>query len=141
MLPEGWTLHSVAVEDHKSFADATRALLDLKPGVIVTAADREVYGIATLRALLRIALQRRVPVYGYSTQLVRAGALFGGVVDPASHARQAWELLAGWISPAKAPPQIHLPTQPESAVNLIVAERIGITLSEELVERSLNVFR
>ncbi len=77
VLPAGMTLESVAIDQHASPAAAIDALLTRRIDVVWTSPDSSIYNEATVRSLLLTALRRKVPVFGFSTSFVRAGALVG----------------------------------------------------------------
>lgn len=150
VLPEGWRLEPVAVDQYGSFADALKELFRRGPDVVWTAADSSVYDTSSIRALLLAALRHKTPVFGFSTPFVRAGALLGIGIDPRTQGEQTIALIGELVKqsqPQRLPPAssdeqtgIHKAPQFEIAVNLIVAERLGIRLPKDFVHRAKRRF-
>ena len=88
-VPKDMRLVNVAVDRHPSVAAAIEALLGQKPDIVWTAPDPSVYDTATIRALLLASVRQRIPVFGFSTAFVKAGALLGVGVDPHTQGEQA----------------------------------------------------
>ena len=89
LLPQGWELEIVAIDLQGSPAIAIELLLSRNIDVVWTTPDTAIWNEATVRSLLLTSLRRRVPVFGFSTSFVRAGALFGVGLEPATQGRQA----------------------------------------------------
>ncbi len=146
-LPENWRLEAVAVDKHASAAEAINTLLDKKVDIVWTAPDASVYNAAIIRSLLLSALRRQTPVFGFSPAFVRAGALLGTGVDAETQGQQAADLtnqLLGDRQAASKPgtpaavrqgPKFHI------AVNLIVAEKLGLEIPEALVRKAAKVIK
>lgn len=143
-LPQGWRLTAVDLDASESVAAAIREMLASKPDVVWTSADSAVYNAGTVQALLKDCLSARVPVFGFSTQFVRAGALLGVGVRPEDQGRVAARMLLEAVAkaaPSGAPERpIHEQARARVAVNLLVAERLGIVLPADLVRRADDVF-
>jgi putative ABC transport system substrate-binding protein len=145
-LPPGWQVKAVAVNQYKSVAAAIEDMYAQGVDAVWTFADAEIYNSATVRTLLLAGLHHKVPVFGFSPQFVRAGALLGVGVSPAEQGAQAAALLlrqwnaAGTSQPA---PEAHeaQPPQYQIAVNLIVTEALDLDLPADLVQRCAIVFR
>ena len=141
-LPAGWRLEAVAVNDHPSVAAAIEALTHKKIDLIWTAADASVYDSAAVRALLLAALRNKIPVWGFSPAFVRAGAILGVGVDPRAQGAQAAAIaLKLLLNPQASLETVHSPESCQLAVNLVVAEQLGIELPEGLVRRAQFVFK
>jgi putative tryptophan/tyrosine transport system substrate-binding protein len=145
VLPADWRLEAVSTEQHDSVAAAIDALIQKGPDVIWTAPDATIYDTASVRALLLAALRAKKPVFGFSPAFVRAGALLGVGVDPRAQGQQAADILLqrlDRIKDAAAPDsRVRPPEQFQIAINLIVAENLGITLPDTLVRRATHQFR
>ena len=140
-LPEGWQVRPVAIDDHESISAAVDKLFDTKVDLIWTFPDRSIYERATVRYLLLTSLRRKIPVFGYSPQFVRGGALLGIGIQPADQGDQAAELvLAGEIDTARAGPGQPVAPRFQIALNQIVAEAMSIKLPKELIENADQVF-
>jgi ABC-type uncharacterized transport system substrate-binding protein len=145
-LPSGVELKPVDLDKHEHVAAAVDTLLALKPDLIWTGADPSTYNTGTIKALLKDALGAGVPVFGFSTQFVRAGAIFGVGVRPEDQGEQAGAIARGFIVDAAVaareataadrirPPKVRI------AVNTIVAKRLNISLPQSLVGSADDVF-
>ena len=143
-LPKGWRIVSVDVARHKSCAYAMTTLLVKEIDIVWTSPDPAVYNPQSVRFLLLSALKKKAPVFGFSTGFVRIGALLGVSVDPGVQGSQAAEMtdrvlqVAAGTPDAKAPPPA---TIYSTAVNLIVADRIGVKLPEKFIKAAGTVYR
>jgi ABC-type uncharacterized transport system substrate-binding protein len=141
-VPSGWRVESVAVNEYPSIAEAIDALTQKNVDVIWTTADQKLYDSAAVRALLLAALRAKIPVWGFSPAFVRAGALLGVGVEPRSEGAQIADLLVKSIAdPQNAPAGAASPREFQIAVNLIVAEQLGITIPDSLSGRATFVYR
>jgi ABC-type uncharacterized transport system substrate-binding protein len=141
-LPGGWRVESVAVNDYPSIAEAIDALTQKNVDVIWTTADQKLYDSAAVRALLLAALRAKIPVWGFSPAFVRAGALLGIGVEPRSQGTQVADLLEKALAdPKKVPDGAAYPNEFQIAVNLIVAEQLGIVIPQSLSGRATYVYR
>jgi ABC-type uncharacterized transport system substrate-binding protein len=169
-MPAGVRLLAVDVKKHQSMADAIAALLAQGPDIVWTAPDSSVYDGATIRSLLLASVRNRIPVFGFSTAFVKAGALLGIGIDPRAQGEQAATMVAGVIkSRAKGAGAVSKPaggnttTSSASAtsvaasspacvveapkfqvvLNLIVAagDRLSISLPAEMTRSADVVFR
>lgn len=141
-LPSKWNLLAVEVNDHTSVGEAIDTLTHSKADIIWTSADSKLYDGATVRELLLSAVRNGVPVWGFSPAFVRAGALIGGGVDPHTQGEQAADLVNQLKDTKHAPPdKIQFARDYQIAVNLIVADQLGIELPDSLVRRAVYVFR
>jgi ABC-type uncharacterized transport system substrate-binding protein len=143
-LKKGWRIVSVDVARHKSRANAMFTLLVKEIDIVWTSPDPAVYNPQSVRFLLLSALKKEVPVFGFSTGFVRIGALLGVSVDPGVQGAQAADMTgrvlqvaAGTIE-AKAPPPV---TTYSTAINLIVADRIGVDLPKKFIKTAGTVYR
>ncbi|MGD0767322.1 MAG: ABC transporter substrate binding protein [Tepidisphaeraceae bacterium] len=139
-LPAGWRLQAVAIDDYSSVADAIDALTHKSVDVIWTSADQKVYDTAAVRTLLLAALREKIPVWGFSPAFVRAGALLGLGVDPASQANQAAELIEQLKQTNPNAEKSGRPREYQIAINLVVADQLNVHLPDELVKRATFVF-
>lgn len=146
-LPPGWRVEAVAIDAHASVSAAIDEMLSRGVDVVWTAPDSAVYDVNTIRGLLLASLRRNVPVFGFSAAFVRAGALVGIGVDSATQGKQAAEI-AGRLrgspahrqqTPASESP-IYLEPEFEVAVNLVVAERLSVSIPRRVVDRATHVF-
>ncbi len=144
-LPGSMSLEAVDLDARGTVADALKELLSRHLDAIWSAPDSSVFSGAAVQAILKEALAAKVPVFGFSTQFVRAGAIVGVGVRSEDQGRRAGELVrealsgqpvrnAGSGAPIQEPPRTRI------AVNTLVAERLGITLPGTLVSRADDVF-
>jgi ABC-type uncharacterized transport system substrate-binding protein len=138
-LPEGVRLEAVAIDRHPTPAKAIDDLLGRRIDVVWTAPDSSIWNEATVRSLLLTALRRRVPVFGFSTPFVRAGALVGVGLDPAQQGTQAGNLVLDLLAGRGVNGQIIAPRF-EISLNLVVAQKLAITIPRELQERATHLF-
>ncbi len=143
-LPTGWNVYAVDLDRQASFAEALHALFDRKPDLVWLAADPAVYNLQTVKSLMLEAVRRKVPIFGYSKGAVEAGALLGVQLNLEAQAGHTLELLKqiakdradGFPIVEADPARNHLESGFEIAVNLVVAQRIGVKLSPSFVERA-----
>jgi ABC-type uncharacterized transport system substrate-binding protein len=141
-MPSGWHVEAVAVNDYPSVAAAIDALTQKNIDVIWTTADQKLYDTASVRVLLLAALRRNIPVWGFSPAFVRAGALLGVGVNPRAQGDQVADLVLKLIaSNAPVAAEAQPPRDYEIAVNLIVAQQLGIQIPDSLSSRATYVFR
>ena len=109
-----------------------------------TYADASLYNTATVRSLLLAGLRRKVPVFGFSPQFVRAGALLGVGISPTTQGEQAAAIALRLLrAPSASQPLGHEVEAPQYqvAVNLIVTEALGLEVPSNLVDHAAFVFR
>jgi putative ABC transport system substrate-binding protein len=142
-LPKDWHLEAVAVDKFGSISDAIDELTNRHIDVIWASLAAGVYDAPTLRTLLLAALRDNIPVYGFSPAFVRAGALVGVGVEPATQGEQAAAITLKWIDlpPNAASPRVESPKSFQIAVNQIVADKIGLQIPPELLQRATFVFK
>jgi putative ABC transport system substrate-binding protein len=142
-LDHDWHVEAVAVDQFPSIADAINELINRHVAVIWTSLDAGVYDAPAVHALLLAALRANVPVFGFSPSFVRAGALLGVGVDPTAQGKQAADIvsqiLGGTWDDHK--PGLQTPASFQIAVNQIVADKIGISLPQALLDRATYVFK
>jgi len=106
---------------------ATRTLLSSVEALWIIR-DETIVSQDSTRFLIEMALDRNIPVFGFSPILVEYGALCALSVDPPDVGRQAG-LLAGSILSGESIPLGRLvdPARPRLTLNLNTAEFLGIT--------------
>jgi putative tryptophan/tyrosine transport system substrate-binding protein len=139
VLPAGMALESVAIDQQASPAAAIDALLTRRIDVVWTSPDSSIWNEATVRSLLLTALRRKVPVFGFSTSFVRAGALVGVGLDPGYQGTQAGGLVVDLLAGKTTPGQVLVPTY-DLCINLMVAQKLSLTIPKSLLERTKQVF-
>jgi putative ABC transport system substrate-binding protein len=141
-VPADWHVETVAANEHKTVSEAIDALTQKNVDVIWTAADLKLYDAASVQALLLAALRSKTPVWGFSPAFVRAGALVGVGVDPRSQASQTADLIKQLKDNKQAVKnRVQSASEYQIAVNLIVADQIGVTIPDSMVKRATFVFR
>ncbi len=147
-LPENWRLKAVAKEDGKSVVESIDELLRMDVDLVWTAPDAAVYDIPTIRTLLLAAMRHQTPVFGFSAEFVRAGALLGIGVNPVTQGRQAADLVLRRLDQRRNDPadcakvSVAGPEPPEfeTAVNLIVARKLQIRLPVAVVRNADHIW-
>jgi putative tryptophan/tyrosine transport system substrate-binding protein len=139
-LPTGWKLEALAIDRHDSPAAAIDTLLGRSVDVVWTLPDTAIWSEGTVRSLLLASLRRRVPVFGFSASFVRAGALLGVGLDPATQGAQAAALVRDMLA-GKPPSSAVVPPIYEICLNLVVAQKLSLTLPPAVVERAKRVFQ
>jgi len=134
-LPKEWTLEAVDIDSMKSQAAAIQELFDRKSDLIWTTADSSIYNRAIVKSLLLASLRNGTPVFGFSGSFVKAGALLGLDADPVKQGEFAASLVKGCLG-MSTEKHCLLASGVTLSVNLVVAERLGITLSDELLAKA-----
>jgi putative ABC transport system substrate-binding protein len=125
-LPSNWTLVAIDIESSGSAANSIDALFDGDVDLVWTAADTGVYNASMVKAMLLRSIRDRVPVFGFSHALVRAGAPLGAGFRPSTQGQRAAELLInGTIG-------VHEPADTQLAINETALSRIDLKLSSDL---------
>lgn len=134
-----WSIIESPVKATEAFSDAIDALLRQGVDLIWMMPDSNLYSQATIQSLLQTTLRAKVPVYGFSVPLVKAGALIGAGIDPIAHARQAADLALEAGSSTQASRR-SVRGRYESAINLAVARQLGIMVSPAAASQATHVF-
>ncbi len=135
--PPGLSFEAVDAAAHANASDAIDALLARSPDCVWTRPDPAVYDSAVVRAVLLASLRKSTPVFGYSAAVVRAGAVVGVAVSPEDQGEAA-----AMMALRKTPDDRTMaPTNWEVAINLEVADRLGIELPAEVMRSAKVVFK
>jgi ABC-type uncharacterized transport system substrate-binding protein len=141
-LPADWRLETVAVNEAPSIGAAIESLTGKDIDVIWTSADSSLYDAASVRSLLLSGIRKKIPVWGFSTAFVRAGALIGVGVEPRAQGAQAAEMLIKLLdAPASLKEGAQSPHEFQIALNLIVAQQLSLDIPQSLTGRATFVFR
>ena len=132
-LPAGWKLETVDVDKEDSMAAAIAELFSRGAGMIWTMADSSIYNRATVNALLLSSLRQKVPVFGFSGSFVKAGALLGLDANPTLQGEYA-AFLVGKGLEGKESQDHSISSGVSVVVNLVVAERLGVSLPATITE-------
>jgi len=135
VLPAGWELIAIDLDQVKSESQGIKDLLKAKVDIVWTTPDTSTYNHSMVKALLLGSIRKKIPVFGFSQSLVEAGATFGVGIDPSQQGHQ----IATMVSNDQI--NQHPDATPVIAINLIAAKRIGIKLSESFISRGDVVFR
>ncbi len=137
-LPKNWTLEAVDIDAMKSQAAAIQELFWRKSDLIWTTADSSIYNRAIVKSLLLASLRHGIPVFGFSGSFVKAGALFGLEADPVTQGEFTASIVKGCLGlPTKK--HCYLASGVTLSVNLVVAKRLGITLSDKMLAKATVV--
>lgn len=147
-LPEGWRLEKIDITSHKSVSAAINSLFRKKVDMVWTFPDADVYNRHSIRMLLLSSIRRKVPVYGFSFPFVKAGALLGTSITPEFQAEQAVDLIlkiidSGGVKDPQKRKALPRSVVPEfaRAVNLIVAKKISVRISDGFIRSCLHVIK
>jgi putative tryptophan/tyrosine transport system substrate-binding protein len=111
--------------------------------VILALPDGAIWNGAAVRAAVIFSLQKKKPLFGFSSAFTRAGAVASIAAEDysdmgAQAAEKAHALIRG--EPLSSS-RVLEPRKLSISINLVVARRIGVEPSRELVERAEVVFR
>ena len=137
-LPKGWKLEAVDIDSMKSQAAAIKELFERKSDLIWTSADSSIYNRAIVKSLLLASLRSGTPVFGFSGSFVKAGALLGLDADPETQGKFAASLVKRCLGLSDKRACL-MASGVTLSVNLAVADRLGITLSDELLAKATIV--
>jgi len=134
-----WTIEVVDVRKPDEFADAIDTLIKRGVDLIWTMPDSSLYTQSTIRTLLQSTLRAKVPVFGFSVPLVKAGALMGMGIEPGAQGEQAADLA---VELASKPSQERrtVSSRYEIAINFAVAKQIGVRIPSAAASRATHKF-
>lgn len=141
-LPKGWRLEAVAIDKHKTVANAIKELFNRDVDVVWTFSDAKVFNKATIRSLLLTAIRKHIPVFGCSLGFVKAGSLFGISINPQTQGTQVAELTHHLLTSKDKTitEKMKIPKY-EIALNSIVAEQLSIKFPPKLVTRAKHIIK
>lgn len=124
-----------------SFADAVEALDAEGCDQALMVPDAGVYNSTNVQRLLLWGIRQKKAVWGFSANVVKAGALAGQFSNSQTVGTQAAEAVRA-ILQGKTTAEIGLQfsRDPETAVNLRTAEMIGIPLSDDVLDDKTERF-
>lgn len=131
----------------QSVSDPAHAVADLtqlmeRVDVLWSIADSHVWTAQTTSALILASLRRHIPLFGLSAAHVRAGAVAALSCDYADVGRQTAELAVRVL--AGEPPknvQVSTPRRLSLALNLRSAERLDVSVPEDLQAEAREIVR
>ena len=140
-VKQGLTLNAKSVNSDEEFAGAMNTVLSGSDCFLVTA-DVKIYFGQTVKFLLLDSMNKKVPVIGLSSFFTKAGAVMSFDSDFKDLGRQAGEIAArilsgenaGNIKPVR-------PRKYKYSLNLVTAEKIGITFPQGVVKDASEVFK
>ena len=136
----GFELVEHPVHGEKELPSAIRALLPKVDGLWLVP-DSTVLTEESIRFLLGTALERNVPVVGFSPEFVRNGALAGLSINPEDIGRQAAIMAQKILAHSdRAVPMTVPPDRIRLAVNLKTAKYLGLTLPPDLMGRADELY-
>lgn len=125
-VPASWDVRAIDLDVAGSGAKGIDKLFDGEIDVVWTAADPSVYDASLVKSLLLRSIRDRVPMFGFSHALVRAGAPFGVGFEPGSQGERVASMLLGREI------GLHEPSDTILAINNTATERIKLKLSRDL---------
>ena len=136
----GLELIAKQVNTEKEVPQALRALLSQVEALWLVP-DSTVLTEDSLKFVLGTALDLNVPVIGFSSELVRSGALVGLSVGYEDVGRQAGVLAKKMLTDDYKPSSAILPPDRlRLALNLKTAKFLGITISSEVVNNADELY-
>lgn len=137
----GLTLVAKPVTSERDVPETIRSLSG-EIDALWMVADKTVFSPKSRDFIILFTLRNKIPFMGISAQFVQAGALVALYCDYIDIGRQSGDLalkiLAG-ADPADLP--ITVPRRTGLAINLRVAERIGLNVSPQVMDGAEIVFR
>jgi putative ABC transport system substrate-binding protein len=128
------------VHSEKELPAAIRALLPKVEGLWLVP-DSTVLTEESIRFVLGAALDRNVPVLGFSAEFVRNGALAGLSIKPEDIGRQAALVSQKILNHSnRTGPMMVAPDRIRLSVNLKTAKYLGLTLPPDVVKRADEVY-
>jgi putative ABC transport system substrate-binding protein len=128
------------VHSEKELPAAIRALLPKVEGLWLVP-DSTVLTEESIRFVLGAALDRNVPVLGFSSEFVRNGALAGLSIKPEDIGRQAAIIARKILNHSdRAVPMTVPPDRIRLAVNLKTAKYLGLTLPPDVMGRADELY-
>lgn len=136
----GFELVEHQVHGEKELPHAIRTLLPKVEGLWLVP-DSTVLTEESIRFLLGTALERNVPVIGFSPEFVRNGALAGLSINPEDIGRQAANIAQRILAqPDRAVPMTVSPDRIRLAVNQKTAKYLGLTLPPDIMGRADELY-
>ncbi|MBN1913128.1 MAG: hypothetical protein JW788_01870, partial [Candidatus Omnitrophica bacterium] len=136
----GLSLVAKKINSQNEFSGAVDEIIK-KVDVFLMIADTNLYLPKTTEYLLIQCMQRNIPVIGLSSGYAKAGALIAFDCDYKDMGKQTAELAARILKgDLTAKKEIILPRKIKYSLNALVAERLGLKLSSEVLERAEEVF-
>lgn len=137
---QGLELVTVSVRRHEEIPKAVRALLP-QIDALWLIQDQTVVSESSIPFFLETTLEAKIPMFTFSSTLVKQGALGALVLDPRTVGQQAARIaLARLKDPSASAGLLLAPEQPQLALNANSAEYLGLPLSPELTRLATHLF-
>jgi ABC-type uncharacterized transport system substrate-binding protein len=107
----------------------------LNSDVLLALPDAEIYNASTIRNILLATYRNKVPLVGFSSAYVKAGALCAVFSTPGQIAKQSLNIIQEYIETANLP-AAQFAKEFEISVNEQVAHSLGINIRSESLLRS-----
>jgi ABC-type uncharacterized transport system substrate-binding protein len=118
-------LHEQKIDPTHTLSDSLQDILTGRSELLLALPDAAVYNDSTIRNILLATYRRGIPLIGYSSSFVKAGALCAVYSTPAQIATQAVRMVVHFKNSHKLPaPQF--PREFEVMVNGQVADSLGL---------------
>ncbi|MFO0699784.1 MAG: ABC transporter substrate-binding protein [Nitrospira sp.] len=129
----GFELMPVAVRSQEDLPAAIRTLFP-KIDTLWLLQDQTVISESSIPFLLESTIDAKIPLFTFSSTLVRQGALGALVVDPWTVGQQAARMVRTQLNdPTRPAGLLHEPEHPQLALNLNTAEYLGLGLTTEVI--------
>lgn len=137
----GLELYTSEVVNSGAMFDSLQTVLQ-HSDVLLALPAPTIYNSSTLRNILVSTFQSKVPLVGFSSSYVKAGAMCAVITTPAQFANQTSAVILKFIETGTLPPA-QSPTLFEISVNERVAQSMGIIMSspDELFKKMSTMKR
>lgn len=104
--------------------------------------DRTIGSEKILKYLLKNVLIKNIPVVGFNEWFAENGAILSFSIDYEAIGRQTGELAQQLLQPGKSPTaDLQEPQQVRTIINLKVAQKLSVTVAEELMVQASEVIK
>lgn len=125
-----------SIQDQAGLPEAVQSVLP-NADVFLALPDAEAINNRTAKFILLASYRRGIPVVGYSSSFVRAGAALAMVSSPTQIGRETAKLITESLS-GKALPAPRAPEEFEILVNASVSRSLGLGLNPSVLTRKLT---
>jgi len=121
--------------DKENFGDSLKELANSEIDSVLMLPDASVYNSANVRALLVWAIRQKLPLFSFSENLVKAGALAGQYTEAESLGNQTADLVKCAMKGRDVTGlSLQYPASVSTAVNERTAELIGLSIDESILK-------
>jgi len=117
------------IENSDQLSTSLKALKN-KTDVLLTLADPVIYNKNTIRGILLLSYRNRLPIIGFSSAYVKAGAIAAVYSEPVQISEQAARITGNYFQSSAFTQTIFYPDEFSISVNNKVARSLGIRLPE-----------